>query len=396
VTASLRRAPEAPRPARSAIRVLHLAFEDPETPGSGGGAVRTREIASRLHGFDLDMVLCAYPGARERRVDGQRWRHVGLRSGSKLMRAAGYSLSVPSLLLRGRYDLVVEDFAPPFTFLFAPLFTNAPVIAVVQWLFAREMERKYGIPIGWLEGVGLPLYRNFVAMSEAVRHDIRRQVPEANVCVAGCGIEEPMLAAEPRDEGYAMFLGRLDVHQKGLDTLLRAVAGVGNPDFRLKVVGDGADAGFLRRMAADLGVEQRVEFAGRLTGASKVQALAGCRFLCMPSRYETFGMVAAEAMACGKPVVGSDLLCLRELVKRDTGVLVPPGDEVALAGAMRRLWDDPGRCRRMGAGGRLAVRSLSWDTVAERQASFYHRVLRDHVRRPLRARATAAVSRTFH
>lgn len=395
MTGSRRSGPGAISPVPDRIRVLHLAFEDPDTPGSGGGAVRTREVASRLRGFDLDVVLCAYPGARERRLDGHRWRHVGFRSRSKLMRAAGYLLSVPPLLLRRRYDLVVEDFAPPFTFLFAPLFTGVPVVAVVQWLFARQMESKYGVPVGWLERVGLPLYRHFVVMSEAVRSDIRRQVPEANICVAGCGLEEPMFAVEPRDEGYALFLGRLDVHQKGLDALLRAVAGIRDESFRLRVVGDGADAGSLRRMAAGLGVESRVEFVGRLTGASKVQALAGCRFLCMPSRYETFGMVAAEAMACGKPVVGFDLPCLRELVKRDTGVLVPPGDEAALAGAMRRLWDDPGRCRRMGAAARPDMRSLSWDTIAERQASFYRRVLRDRVRRPLVAGPAAAVSKTF-
>jgi glycosyltransferase involved in cell wall biosynthesis len=357
-------------------RILHLAYEDPRAPGSGGGAIRTREVCSRMSGFDIDIVTHAYPGARPRRRGDVRWSHAGLAVASRLLQVASYYCSLPAIVLGRSYDLLVEDFAPPCTFAFTPALSRAPVIAVVQWLFARQMAEKYGVPVGCFENAGLRLYRNFIVMSESMRREIRERVHGAEVCVAGCGVDEELFETTPRDEGWALFLGRLDSHQKGLDLLLEAVARQPDPAFRLKIVGDGPDDRRLRDLTTRLGIGDRVRFLGRVTGPRKAALLAGARLLCMPSRYETFGMVAAEAMACGTPVLASDLPCLRELVRPETGVLVPPGRTQEFADALTGLWGDPGRCRRLGVAARATVRHLQWQSIAERQAGFYGSVLR--------------------
>jgi glycosyltransferase involved in cell wall biosynthesis len=335
-----------------------------------------------MSAFDIEIATYSFRGARARVCNGARWIPTGIGRGTKCVRVASYYLALPWLALAKDYDLLVEDFAPPCTFALTPLFSRAPVVAVVQWFFAREMEEKYGVPVGWLERRGLGLYRNFIVMADCMRESIRRRLPDSEICVAGCGVDESLFEMQPRDDGYALFLGRLDIHQKGLDVLLHGVAAL-ERGFRLIVIGDGDDEGRLRALAARLGLEDRVEFRGRVTGAPKSDLISRCRFLCMPSRYETFGLVAAEAMACSKPVVASDLPCLRELVSPDTGVLVPVDRVDALRNAMELLWRDPDRCRRMGDAARSSVRHLLWNRIAETQTAFYRDVLRERARRTL-------------
>jgi glycogen(starch) synthase len=93
----------------------------------------------------------------------------------------------------------------------------------------------------------------------------------------------------------------------------------------------------------------------------------------MPSRYETFGMVAAEALATATPVVAFDIPCLRNLVGGRTGITVPAFDTGALADALVRLLSDPVLARDLGAGGPAAVAALRWDDLAVRQADVYLR-----------------------
>ncbi len=74
------------------MRILHLAYEDPRQPGSGGGAVRTREINRRLAAdHTITAVVAAYPGARPRDEDGVHWLPIGLRTGTKLDQLAYFS-----------------------------------------------------------------------------------------------------------------------------------------------------------------------------------------------------------------------------------------------------------------------------------------------------------------
>jgi glycosyltransferase involved in cell wall biosynthesis len=83
----------------------------------------------------------------------------------------------------------------------------------------------------------------------------------------------------------------------------------------------------------------KVEFLPFLRGGKKIRSLLGCRFVVCPSRYESFGMVALEANAAGKPVLGFSVGGLRELIRHEeNGWLIPPGDLVGLASGMIKLW----------------------------------------------------------
>ncbi|WP_190062439.1 glycosyltransferase, partial [Streptomyces griseocarneus] len=133
-------------------------------------------------------------------------------------------------------------------------------------------------------------------------------------------------------------------------------------------------AGAARALAAELGITDRVRWLGRIDGAARFDLLASARLACVPSRHETFGMVAAEALATATPVLAFDIPRLRDLVTDNVGVRVPPGDLDAYAAALAALTRDPDRCAALGAKGPPTVAHLDWDRIAAAQLAAYHQV----------------------
>lgn len=148
---------------------------------------------------------------------------------------------------------------------------------------------------------------------------------------------------------------RLVEPKKGLSVLLRALAEIrrreGTPLCQLLIVGDGPARRMLRDLSERLGVAAWVKFAGSRRDIPRVLPLLDA--FVMPSLYEGFGIAILEAMAAGKPVVATSVGGIPEFVKDgETGLLVKPGDAVALAEAMTKLLRDPDLARRMGSKGR--------------------------------------------
>ncbi len=175
-----------------------------------------------------------------------------------------------------------------------------------------------------------------------------------------------------------LYVGRLDRSSawKGVDVLIGAVARLADdlPALRLRIVGPGDARPDLESLAARRGIADRVTFTGPLDGAALVREYQRCWLLALPSRSEaeSFGMTLVEAMACGRPVVGSAIGGIPHVIDHDiTGLLVPPGDEDALAQAIAAVVGDPARRGRLGTAGRTAAEQrFSW---AARLAA-YHRL----------------------
>ena len=119
--------------------------------------------------------------------------------------------------------------------------------------------------------------------------------------------------------------------EKGIDVLLDAFSRITSAGARLRIVGDGPDRTALEKRGV-----LNVEWAGQQPWEQAVALMKGMDIVVVPSRFEGFGLTAAEAMATGKPVIASDVDGLREVVG-DAGVLVPAGDAAALAAALGRL-----------------------------------------------------------
>jgi glycosyltransferase involved in cell wall biosynthesis len=356
------------------MRILHLGFEDYAQPGSGGGSIRTCEVNRRLAArHEITVVTAGYPGARPRVEDGVRWEPLWPRRGAMLNRLAYFALLGPAIA-RHPHDLLVEDLSAPFSTGFAPLYTRRPVVASVQWLFAEQMTAKYRLPFHLVERMGLPLYRHFIAVSGWLAETIRGREPRADVRTIHNGVEPLAFEVEPQRPAHLLFVGRLDTEQKGCDLLLQAVARartlVGNlPPVLL--AGDGPDRPQLEKQAAALGLSEIVRFLGRVEGAEKYRLMAGAHALLMPSRFETFGMVAAEAQAAGAPVVTFDVGPLVEVAGGGGARLIPPFDIDAFARAVAELVSDADQREQIARQGRRWARRYDWDVIAREQEAAY-------------------------
>jgi rhamnosyl/mannosyltransferase len=167
------------------------------------------------------------------------------------------------------------------------------------------------------------------------------------------------MAAEIRaryPEALVFALGR-HVYYKGFEYLIDAMEAT--PGARLLLGGTGPLSDSLRQRAAAGRAADRITFLGRIPDADLPAYYQACDVFCMPSveRSEAFGIVQIEAMAAGKPVVCCELGNGVTYVNRHgaTGLVVPPRDAPALAGALRTLIDDRALCARLGAQGRARV-----------------------------------------
>ena len=159
--------------------------------------------------------------------------------------------------------------------------------------------------------------------------------------------------------------------RKGHDTLFDALAEMLDLDWPLTCVGsaarDSAHASRLTARATTPPLSERIMLAGELAGPALEAAWHAADLFVLPTHYEGYGMVVAEALAHALPVVSTATGAVPELVGDDAGVLVPPGDAAALHAVLRALMTDEARFGRLRAGARAARATLpSWDEACAR------------------------------
>ncbi|MGW5482763.1 glycosyltransferase family 4 protein [Streptomyces sp. NPDC004008] len=173
-----------------------------------------------------------------------------------------------------------------------------------------------------------------------------------------------------------VYLGRMDRTSswKGVDVLLDAAAKLPD-DVTVALVGSGDAVPDHRAHAERLGITDRVHTPGLLTGDDLVTALQQAAVVVLPSRSEaeSFGMVLIEAMACGTPVVGSEVGGIPHVIDPGAnGLLVPPGDPAALAEALQSVLGDGHLADHLGATGRhTAVERYAWPTLTDRYVRLF-------------------------
>jgi len=219
-------------------------------------------------------------------------------------------------------------------------------------------------------------------------------LPRSRATVIPCGVDTelfrpvpamPPPGVGPRRRPYRLLvLGRI-VTRKGIGNVIEAVAGL--PDAELIIAGGPPPERYegdpevrrLRALATTLGVADRVVFLGSV-GRHEVPTLIRVSDVVVAAPwYEPFGIVPLEAMACGRPIVGTAVGgMLDTIVPGRTGELVPPRDPAALRETLRALLDDKDRRRRYGEEGRRrAVERYDWTTVVADTAAAYRSLCAD-------------------
>lgn len=183
-------------------------------------------------------------------------------------------------------------------------------------------------------------------------------------------------SASPRSEAEILCVGRASDPNKGIGTLIDALARLPRK-IRLTLVDTNHPDSSARRRARDLGCEDRLEITGRVETDELVALYRRATLVVVPSRYEGFGLPAVEAMACGTPVVACAAGALPEVIGvGGGGILVARDDPGSLARGIAELIDQPQRRRELGREGRRRTdEAYAWPRVAERTAAVYGEIV---------------------
>lgn len=225
--------------------------------------------------------------------------------------------------------------------------------------------------------------RRIIAVSESVRADLlaRTGLPAELVSVIHSGVDCDVTQEQTEilPPGRIPVIGTAGPLEavKGFPFFLGAAARVlrTGRDVEFVIAGSGPEEDNLRRLARELQIAEHVTFIPNLSDFA--EALLAMDIFCLPSLQQGIGTIMLEAMALGRPVIGTRVGGVYRVIRDgETGLLVPPSDSVRLAERMIELLDDPQRARAIGAAAQAEVRQeFSLEQMVQRTAALYREVL---------------------
>ncbi|HEV7934644.1 MAG TPA: glycosyltransferase family 4 protein [Actinomadura sp.] len=291
----------------------------------------------------------------------------------------------------GGFDVLhVHEPAAPSLGVLACWAADGPIVATFHAQYEKSRAMTVAAPI---VQTALEKISGRIAVSEAARKTLVDHLGGDAVLIPNGVATERYAMAEPlpgwpgRGDGAQArplggtlgFLGRMDEPRKGLQVLLRAFETLGRerPGLRLLLAGPGDADDVVARVSPEL--RDRVVVLGMVSEEDKVRAYHSVDVFVAPNLGgESFGIVLAEAMSAGAPILASDIEAFRRvLLDGRAGALFPVGDVAALAAGAAELLDDPARRKQLSAEARTAVRAYDWSTVARDVVHVYETVVVD-------------------
>lgn len=253
---------------------------------------------------------------------------------------------------------------------------------LAAWWGARHGSRVFVSDLGgggWTPGYQIDISRWIAAQLPISRYAARNLVAKGQphtVISGGVDLARYQCRDQWRHDGSVVFLGRVLPH-KGIHVLLEAAP----PDIQVHIIGSVIDTEYRARLAT-LATGKQVHFHSTLSDPEVIGFLRRAMVLVHPTPVdakgsaganELFGLALVEAMACGCPVIASNVASLPEIVRHEEeGLLVPPNDPVAIQAALRRIASESNLWRRLAQASRLRVeREFTWERVVDRCMEAY-------------------------
>lgn len=297
------------------MQIVYIDLDDIKNPLLGAGQAKaTLEAGKELVklGHSVTVYCSKYPGCEDRIQSGIHYKHIGISTPNIKLNNLLFLLFAPwtvSNLDPDNVDIIIESFAPPFSTLFSPLFTKIPVVGLPSMFNATEFKKKYHLPfLEKIEAWGCRHYTYFLPYSDIDSGKMKTYNPNIIFKIVGQGVGEEFFKIKHKKAKHILFLGRLDMSQKGIDILLEAYKKV-EKEIRLPLViaGHGPDEEKIKSMIKELKLESKVTLAGSTYGDKKKKLIEEALYVAFPSRHDEMSLWALEAIASGQPMVCFDL-----------------------------------------------------------------------------------------
>ena len=375
------------------MRILLLNYEFP--PMGGGAANATANIARELVqlGHRVDVLTSGLPGQSSpetvhgftvHRVFSSRKgiHNCGLRGAATFFVSAALKL-LTNVRVQS-YDIVHCFFTLPTGGLMLVPGVAGKVTYVVS-LRGSDVPGydPFNRTLQFYHKLLLPVTRHIwrkakrvVALSDSLKETALLTNPAQKIEVIGNGVEvdlfKPPATKRVPDNTFRLIAVTRLIERKGVQYVLQALRSLNNADVKLLVVGTGSYESHLRQLARELRLEDQVTFYGYCSQEQLPQLYNQSDCFILPSMAESFGIVFAEAMASGLPVIGGKTGGIPDLIKDENGILVEPENIEQIKTAIIRMMSDPGKRSAMGKANRERVLAhYSWKRVAERYVAIY-------------------------
>lgn len=305
-----------------------------------------------------------------------------------------YVLS-PNGIVRNFFSIpkaVAEDEPDVVHLLFiVPIFINCPVVLTVHDLFYVHQQNLtlYQRLIGKLTMWSIPRAEKIITISEYSRQDILRscRIVPSKIMSVSLGIDKRFTQIKNCEvvkekfgilRDYILYVGRTEDPRKNLMTLIDAYAALKSKKLiveQLVIAGrHGKGSEILFKRVIELKLESDVLFPGIVTDSDLPSLLSGAKLFVYASSFEGFGLPVLEAMACGVPVITSNVTSLPE-VAGEAAIMVSPENVKELEMAMSCVIDDSNLQKRMRENGLKRVQSYYWETVAASTLKIYEKAV---------------------
>ena len=349
-------------------------------PHQGGVCEHVHFLAAELRrrGHRVDILTSSIAGAPNEPGVIRLGHSVPVYGNGSLARitvGAGLRRQMRDTLARGAYDVVhVHSPLAPTLPMVAILESTVPVVGTIHTYFPRSLAYKLLRPVfqSVLDRLDAVIAVSDTAMEAHARyfHAGWRIIPNG-VDLSFFRPDAPPPPAFEPGVPHVLFLGRLDP-RNGLATLIGAFRELRQRrEARLVIAGDGPLRGHYTRLAAR---HPDIVFVGSVNGERPGYYANSDVYAC-PTTKASFGITLLEAMACGTPIVCSDIVGFRDVVRNDhEALMVRCGDEGALADALDKVLDDPALRVRLSAAGQERVSHYGWPSVADDILAVYDEV----------------------
>lgn len=352
------------------MKIAFLDIDNTKNPFWGSGqATATKEIAKRLALKHSVMVYTSkYKGYKDYTEENVSYKHIGYGTNNPMLNNIIFLLSVPFTVAKIQSDILFEHFTAPISTCFSPLFTKIPIVAITSFFASDILSKKYKLNFMFVTKIGAKLYTRVIALNADHAKSFKELNPKTLCYVIPNGVDQKYFSLPTEEEDYVLFLGRIDINQKGLDLLLQAFSQLDNK-FETKLViagkGDSQNENELREMINALKLDKKIVVTGKISGKKKDTMLKNCKLVVMPSRYEGHSLTALEACAVGKPIVCFDIGGFDWLPKNSC-VKVKAFSVIDYTKQLKKLLSDKQLRQKLSENAKKNAMQYTWDTTVQR------------------------------